>query len=380
MKVANSPFSIVCAVSRAVPRKPLALAAASLLLSAIALPASANWWTPTPKAQIGTTTVDVRTKGALGDGVHNDTAAFQAAINSLPTSGGTVTVPAGRYMIDASRPISMRSNTRLQMDPMAELDVIPNGLSRYYVIKAWKVSNVEIVGGSIVGDRVKHTGTTGEWGFGINITASTDVTVRGTKISNCWGDGIWIGAMGTVPNIVVSSNITINGVVSTNNRRQGLSIGPAHDVYIVNSTFSNSNGTLPQAGIDIEPQTQGTTANIRLENNILSGSKGNGLEVHSHVSGLVVKGNTIKGNYGFGVDTGSPNVVDVDGNLITQNGLAGVAITGTSHDVNVTNNTLTFNNTRYISVTATGKGGVSRDLQVSKNTINVNVSGNTLSP
>jgi len=361
-------------------RKPLALAAASLLLSAVALPASATWWTPTPKATVGTVTVDVRSKGALGDGVHDDTAAFQAAINSLPTTGGTVTVPAGRYMIDASKSINLRSHVRLQMDAQAELDVIPNSLTKYYVIKAWKTTDVQIVGGSIVGDRAKHKGTTGEWGFGINITASTNVTVTGTKISNCWGDGIWIGAMGTAPNIVVSSNVTINGVVSDNNRRQGLSIGPAHDIYIVNSTFSNSNGTAPQAGIDIEPQSQGTAANIRIENSTMFGSKGNGLEVQSNVSGLVMRNSTLRDNYGFGVFTGSPGTVEIDSNIMTRNGLAGIAINGTSHDVNVTNNTATFNNTRYISVTATGKGGVSRDLQVGLKTLNVYVANNTLSP
>jgi parallel beta-helix repeat protein len=376
MNATNSLFSIVPSASLTL-RKPLALAAASLLLSAIALPAFAAL---TPAATIGTITVDVRSKGAVGDGVHNDTAAFQAAINSLPSTGGTVTVPAGRYMIDASRSISLRSNMRLQMDPLAQLDVIPNGLTRYYVIKAWKVNNVQIVGGSIVGDRVKHTGTTGEWGFGINITASTNVTVTSTKISNCWGDGIWIGAMGTAPNIVMSSNVTINGVVSDNNRRQGLSIGPAHDIYIVNSTFSNSNGAPPQAGIDIEPQTQGTTANVRLENNKFVGNRGNGIEVQSNVSSLVVTKNTMSGNYGFGIYTGSPNLVNITANLATQNGLAGVAVRGASNNVNVVNNTLTFNNTRYIAVTATGKGGVSRDLQIATTATNVYVANNTLSP
>ena len=78
--------------------RPLLLALATLGLAAAALPASAatTWWTAQPHMTIGTATINVHTKGALGNGVHNDTAAIQAAIDALPTSGGTVFVPAGR--------------------------------------------------------------------------------------------------------------------------------------------------------------------------------------------------------------------------------------------------------------------------------------------
>jgi hypothetical protein len=339
-------------------RKPLLLAFTTVALSATALPASAT---------IGSATIDVRSQGALGDGQHDDTSAFQAAINALPTTGGTVTVPAGRYMIDASRAIKMRSHTRLQMDPLAELDVIPNSLDRYWAIKVWYVTDVEIIGGSIVGDRAQHQGTTGEWGYGINITAASSVRLSDITVSNCWGDGLIISASGSGSTIKVSSNISLNRVVSTNNRRQGLSIAPSHDVLVVNSTFSNSNGTAPQAGIDIEPQTQGEVANVRLQ-------------VHDHVSGLIVSHNTLQDNHGYGVFTASPGTVAIDSNLITRNGLVGAAINGTSHDINVTNNALTYNSTRYIPVTATGKGGVGRDLHVSTTTVNVYIASNQLSP
>ena len=43
--------------------------------------------------------VSVKDFGAVGDGTTNDTAAIQAAINSLPTNGGTVFIPAGTYLV-----------------------------------------------------------------------------------------------------------------------------------------------------------------------------------------------------------------------------------------------------------------------------------------
>src|SRR3569623_2089984 len=79
-------------------KKNLMIAVASLSLSAVALPAAAsNWWDATPNISIGSASVNVKNKGALGNGSHDDTAAIQSAINSLPSSGGTVVIPAGRY-------------------------------------------------------------------------------------------------------------------------------------------------------------------------------------------------------------------------------------------------------------------------------------------
>jgi hypothetical protein len=324
---------------------------------------------------LGTATINVRTQGALGDGVHNDTAAFQAAVNALPATGGTVYVPAGRYMIDATKAVSLRSHTRLWMANGAELDVIPNSASRYHVIKVWNVTDVRIVGGSIVGDRAQHLGNTGEWGYGINISGATNVVVMGVHISNCWGDGVLIGDM----KYVRSSYVTVNGVVSDNNRRQGLTIGPAHHIYIVNSTFKNSIGTLPEAGIDIEPQTQGPVNAVRIENSVFSGNHGNGIELHANISDIVMNHNTMTNNRGFGVLAISAPYLTITANNATKNGLAGVGLSGSTHDSLVGSNALTYNSTRYMSPTVAG-GGLTRDLQVGTSTAAIQVSNNTYSP
>src|SRR5690349_6878677 len=252
-------------------KKPLMIAIASLTLSAVALPAAATtWWDATPSISIGSTTINVKNKGALGNGTHNDTAAFQAAVNALPSSGGTVYVPAGRYMIDATKSIHLRSHTRLRLDPSAELVVIPNSASRYFLVRASNVNNVEIVGGKMTGDRAKHKGTTGEWGFGIYVTGSSKVFVHNVTVSEFWGDGLFVGGNGKYSNLVRSNYVTINNVTSSHNRRQGISIGPSQHVYIVNSTFKNTQGTLPQAGMDIEPQDQGPVDTVRIEKNTFS--------------------------------------------------------------------------------------------------------------
>lgn len=362
------------------------VAGLALALGTIALPASAaSWWTATPQVAIGSKTVNVRNAGARGDGSHDDTAAFQAAINSLPSSGGTVTVPAGRYMINALTSIKMRSHTRLKLDPAAQLVAIPNSKTTYYVVKVWNVKDVEVTGGQIIGDRAKHRGNTGEWGMGLDVRTSDNVYVHDLKVSDCWGDGLFVGSTGKrgTGSAPPATNVTFKNIVSTNNRRQGLSITVADKIFVYNSAFSNTNGTAPQAGIDVEPMNQGDASNVRIEKTTMTGNVGNGLELHEHVSGLVVKSSTLKQNSGFGVlSVGAANGWFA-GNLITENGLDGIGMTSTTQNMKITNNTITYNSTRWYVANHKSIYTLSnsqRDLQIASSTRNITVSGNKLSP
>src|SRR5438552_10740284 len=57
---------------------------------------------------------DVRNFGARGDGVANDTAALQAAIDAAGAAGGgLVAVPSGVYMVD---PLALRTGVALVGD------------------------------------------------------------------------------------------------------------------------------------------------------------------------------------------------------------------------------------------------------------------------
>jgi hypothetical protein len=363
--------------------RSLILAGVSMALCAVALPASADWWTSTPGLTIGSTTINVRNAGARGDGVHNDTAAFQAAINALPSSGGTITVPAGNYMIDALKSINMRSHTRIKMDPLAQLIAIPNSSQRYYVIKAWRVNNVEITGGAIVGDRAKHRGSTGEWGMGIDILASAKVFVHNLKVSRCWGDGLYIGAIGSPGRAVSSTDVTVAHVVSTENRRQGLSFGPVQRIYVENSIFSNTSGTAPQAGIDIEPSIQGTARNIRIEASTMTGNAGNGLELHNNVTGLVVTSSTLKGNRGYGVLDVAESNIYLTKSMITENYLSGIGMSSTSHDVVIASNTVTYNNASWFiahHMLIYTRTYSPRDIAISPTTWNISFINNKFSP
>ena len=61
--------------------------------------------------------LDVRRFGAVGDGVHDDTAAIQAAINCCPEKG-RVLIPAGEYLVT---PLFLRSRITIEIQKAATL-------------------------------------------------------------------------------------------------------------------------------------------------------------------------------------------------------------------------------------------------------------------
>lgn len=365
-------------------RRSWITALASLGLAAVALPASAdNWWTETPDISYGSASLNVRNFGALGNGYHDDTAAIQAAIDALPSAGGTVVVPAGTYKINALRAINLRSHMRLLMNDNAQLAAIGNSSIRSWVVKVWNVNNVEIVGGQVIGDRADHIGTAGEWGYGINISGASQVLVHEISVSNAWGDGILVGATGRGSNLDMSTNVTLDHVIATNNRRQGLTITPCQQLYVVNSSFSSTNGTAPEAGIDIEPLLQGSTQQVRLENVTLSNNAGNGLEIHNFVSGVVMTGSDAVNNQGYGVFAAGATNLTFQDNTINGNYLFGVAMLGLTNNVQVSNNTVMWNGAAWYYANhkpITTRSNTLRDIQIGGDAWSIAQHSNVISP
>ena len=305
-------------------------------------------WTPPTRAR-GTAVLSVKNYGAVGDGVRDDTASFQAAINALPSTGGTVQVPAGTYLIDPTVNVRLRSSMHLQLDPNAILKAKPNAAERAYVLMAMQVNDVEISGGRIIGDRDAHLGTTGEWGHGIMLRGSNRVTVRDIHISNGWGDGISIGGAAQASGAVIPcTDVAIHNIVSTNNRRQGLTIGCSRNVKVYDSEFSNSNGIEPQCGIDIEPDINDlrTTDTVHIQNCLIRKNKGNGILVYKRVTGVTIKNNTIEYNGGYGVLTVGANGGYIALNRMNRNYLCGLMFSSTSNDYQASSNVFRNNYTK----------------------------------
>ena len=66
-------------------------------------------------AVMGGPVVDVRHPdyGAVGDGVTDDSAAIQAAIDAIPSTGGVVVFPAGNYHVDTGLTTGLQKSLKL---------------------------------------------------------------------------------------------------------------------------------------------------------------------------------------------------------------------------------------------------------------------------
>ncbi|RXF70112.1 glycosyl hydrolase family 28-related protein [Arcticibacter tournemirensis] len=251
------------------------------------------------EATVSSITVNVQTAGAVGDGVTDDTWAFQAAIDEVHAAGGgTVYVPEGTYLIDADTSIRMKSEVYLDMvDSLRVLKVKPTASNRYNVIRMINISNSRVIGGKIIGDRYQHLATTGEHGMGVSIYGAYNCKVINTVITDCWGDGITVGTQSIYGATNQSVNCVISGVISRNNRRQGLTVGGVDSLIVVNSKFLYTNGTNPQAGIDIEPDSQ-TAERVYIKNCEIAHNAKVGIEMNAKTNTTaIIRNVTVEGNY-----------------------------------------------------------------------------------
>ena len=327
----------------------------------------------------GTALLNVKNFGAVGDGVKDDTAAIQAALNKLGTLGGTVVIPAGRYLIDAAKNLRPLSRTLLKLEPGAVLVAKPNALSRSYVIYLKDKVDVEIQGGEIIGERDRHdfsrVSGTHEWGHGIQVLGCKRVTISDIRISNCTGDGICLGGM--------SDDVVVSKAICDNNRRQGLSITNTTNVKVLGGEYINTNGTAPQCGIDIEPDDPYSNSKTLIQGARLAGNKVYGLLIWNRVSDVTVTGCTIEKNNSNGVTTHGCSGIKFTGNTVRYNSATGLRIDDGTSNIVVSGNTFYGNYARQgiktrTQFTQTGwSSKVERDMLIRGTTSAVQILSNT---
>lgn len=352
----------------------------------VPLSAAAAVYDPPSRAR-GDATRNVRDYGAVGNGIHDDTSAIQAAINSLPSIGGTVFVPAGTYLVDAVRSVKLRSLMHFKLDPGAKLVAKPNSAEKYTVLHADGIHDIEISGGQIVGDRDHHKGTTGEGGHGIRVSGSRAVTIRDILISKGWGDGISVGPK-PERQYVYSRDVVVANVVCTQNRRNGLSIGNVLGMKVYDSEFSYTHGTSPQCGIDVEPSQSSRFAGyeyndlVWIENCVIRGNEKYGINVWKHSRRLTVTKCTMYGNLCGMVTRGLTGGSTITGNTIHNNAATGLFIQSETVDVAVNGNTSYNNYTKQglklrspFYLVGVNKS-VERDIKLGDGTSRINVGKN----
>lgn len=324
-------------------------------------------------------TINILDFGANPNNSKDDTKAIQEAIDYAAKVGGIVHFPKGVFLINAdpnTGSLWLHNNQEIKMDKETILKVIPNSLSNYVLFYIYDKHNVKISGGNLKGDRYEHQSDLGEYGHGISINGqSKNIDISDIHISDFWGDGFYIGGnekRGTYP-----SNIKIKNSTSDNNRRQGLSITAGKNITIQESTFSNTNGTAPEAGIDLERNApyQLPLEKITLSNNKIVNNNGYGLMV-VYTNNNTAESNQIKQNKKGGIYIGgeadnvktSKNKI-VNNTIFENGGNSSTELNGNGIFLNFApNNTLSKN-----TIFRNKKNGVELLNRVGENIINKNI-------
>ena len=89
-----------------------------------------------------------------------------------------------------------------------------------------------------------------EWRMCLSLSGCTGLHIEGLHLESSGGDGIYLGATTEQP---YCKDVVIRNVVCHDNHRQGISVIGAENLLIEDCVLSNTGGTSPEAGIDLEP-------------------------------------------------------------------------------------------------------------------------------
>lgn len=202
---------------------------------------------------------DYLPKGYSKEGNEDYTVYIQKALNA----GTNIVMPAFPIMVN-EKGITLKSNSKIFFPDGAEMRMKPNNTGSYQAISMQNIENIDLYFPVLKGDRKQHIGEDGEWGMGILIKNGKNIKIINPKISEFWGDGIYIGATDNNN----SENIIIANGLLDYNRRNAISIISGKNITIENSLLANTMGTPPCFGIDMEPNNNHNTLdNIVLKNN-----------------------------------------------------------------------------------------------------------------
>ncbi len=196
--------------------------------------------------------------------------------------------------------------------------------------------NVQVEGYGATLQMNKSEYNTGEWRHALIILGGRNISVKGLTIKDSGGDGVNIHP----GNLKYSENITIEDVFSTNNRRNALTVISGKNVWIRNCEFSYSNGTRPESGIHLEPESFGQQlTNINFENCKIHHNDGTGFSLgtrHLKSTSPAISVNVKNSNFSMNVI--APNEGRVETEILANSGQYGNPVKGLATFSNITFN------------------------------------------
>ena len=188
--------------------------------------------------------INVNTFGAKGDGVTDDTAAIQAAINSLTSGGTLIFSPDLTYVV---RKLSAKSNITMNLNgsTLKQKSTVPIYTNVLDIGENGLIKNFKIMNGKIDGN--KSNQTVEFYRYGIYTLECDGVIIEDLDIFDFTGEGIFVGYTG-----YYSKNVYINRVFLHGHLRNDLAITNAENVYITDLFVDSM--AYDSASVDLELQ------------------------------------------------------------------------------------------------------------------------------
>ncbi|HEU4731759.1 MAG TPA: right-handed parallel beta-helix repeat-containing protein [Kofleriaceae bacterium] len=308
-----------------------------------------------------------RPPGVRGDGVTDDRAALQAAIDRAAASSGELVLPAGTYLIAAAdhqafglkipRGVRLRGADRERTVLQQAPGTLPSVRLLMLTGEGIQIENLTLDGN-------KRKQTVNEHRHGIFAQNTDHLVVKHVTSRNFTGDGFYLydGA----------NRSTFDDVLATGNDRNGLTLGGSIDgTLITHSKFVANKGQQ----LDSEPGGEHVVSNTKVVDNDLDGAGVSGEYVLT-CSGTAARtpghGWTVTGNriHGGVFVVWAEHVTISDNTFVNPTTKSAVNVYRSSSDVTITGNkiTQTAPGTAGITVLGTAASGPQRVL-VSKNHI-----------
>jgi hypothetical protein len=229
--------------------------------------------------------------GAVGDGVADDSAAFQAATDT----GKTVWVPRPPAFYKVTRPTHLRGSIIGDTSDLEDMPLIRmygsngDGYHTTLIVRGYRGAEQLVIAGLQIDNQYVNTTHGGEWDHNITISDSENVRVTTNRLLNAWGDGVCIGEWKRAPsspeldttNILVDNNFIYNPFRCT--------VAPLHTSWgtVIRNNYHrkinrSDNGTYIPV-IDIEPDAGPQNAvawDVLIEDNVVDARTSDGSKVH----------------------------------------------------------------------------------------------------
>jgi hypothetical protein len=269
-------------------------------------------WGYTP-APIGA--ISVATFGAKGDGVTDDGPALAKACVSLKTGQSLAFEPGKTYLISQTLRVEGKINFNIYGQD-AKIKTLPN-FNRVaggaFLIKYCKLFTICDL--TIDGNRQQIMPNGESWSHhNLYFLTCKSFTVKSVHSNNACNDGFYVA---TASNETDTAQICKDGTFlncsADNAFRQGMSIIMAYNTKVIGGSYTNTNGTDPRSGIDVEANPgayEPGNLNISFSGVSFVGNEGHGLLV-VQVAGtknITVDGCYFNNNKGCGVSTYAPYV------------------------------------------------------------------------